>query len=456
MTVKKKETQLKYNKESRDLKFYEIIKTIAENKGGKLLTSTWLGSNNKHYWQCNKGHTWYARANDVKKGKWCAICSGNAIEDPYGELVSLASSREGKLLSSKYVNNRELLEWQCKKGHQWKSSAGNVKKGSWCPTCSGNQVLTIEVLNKDAEKRGGLCLSTIYKTAHTKYIWQCSKGHQWKATANSIRNGRWCATCSDGLQERLTRYAIESLFEQAFPKIRPSWLVNPFTGYPLELDCYNISLKLAVEYQGEQHYKSSKKFPDIKDVQTRDQIKRGLCAENGICLIEVPYTVKSNDFPKFLYEHVAIHAPHLIPKMKPWLDVVMVDWLESNSITIEDLQNTASKYDGLCMSPSYLGCRAKHGWQCNKGHRWFAVSDSVRRGTWCPICGGNVIEKPLERLRTHAESKGGLLITVDYKGARYKHTWQCINGHQWDATPDNVINKGTWCPECKRSINKIT
>jgi hypothetical protein len=75
-------------------------------------------------------------------------------------------------------------------------------------------------------------------------------------------------------------------------------MVNPVTGsqYNLELDCYNESLRLAVEYQGEQHYKFIPYFHKNREAflnqKYRDELKRMRCKELGITLIEVPYTEK--------------------------------------------------------------------------------------------------------------------------------------------------------------------
>jgi hypothetical protein len=86
---------------------------------------------------------------------------------------------------------------------------------------------------------------------------------------------------------------LETIFQAPFSKARPDFLKNPVTGNNLELDCFNEALRLAVEYNGQQHYSSTNQ-------KYRDELKRRMCRENGINLIEVPYTIKLNDIGPFL------------------------------------------------------------------------------------------------------------------------------------------------------------
>jgi hypothetical protein len=100
------------------------------------------------------------------------------------------------------------------------------------------------------------------------------------------------------------RRAIESLTGEPFPRARPAFLLNTVSGQHLELDCYNEDLKLAIEYNGEQHYKFIPYFHSNKEafynVKYRDEMKKKICEENKVKLIVVPYTVKVNDIEKYI------------------------------------------------------------------------------------------------------------------------------------------------------------
>jgi hypothetical protein len=111
------------------------------------------------------------------------------------------------------------------------------------------------------------------------------------------------------------RRVLQQLFRKynsQFNKARPDFLRNPVTGgnFNLELDCFEPELRLAVEYNGVQHYKYVPHFHNNKEAflnqKYRDQMKRQLCKEHGINLIEVPYTVKVEDIKNFLEKEIVL------------------------------------------------------------------------------------------------------------------------------------------------------
>jgi hypothetical protein len=101
------------------------------------------------------------------------------------------------------------------------------------------------------------------------------------------------------------RRVLYSIFQVPFNKYRPDFLKNHVNGgHNLELDCYNPKLKLAIEYNGIQHYKFSPFFHKNKETflnqKYRDEIKRRMCKDNDIVLIEVPYTVQLEDIESYI------------------------------------------------------------------------------------------------------------------------------------------------------------
>lgn len=100
------------------------------------------------------------------------------------------------------------------------------------------------------------------------------------------------------------RRAVEHLTGKPFPKARPNFMMNGVSGHNLELDCYNDEMKVAVEYNGKQHYDYTPYFHNSKEafynLKYRDFMKQQLCDKNGIKLIIVPYTVKHKDIEAYI------------------------------------------------------------------------------------------------------------------------------------------------------------
>eukprot|EP01124_Arcella_intermedia_P012890 TRINITY_DN1928_c0_g1_i1.p1 TRINITY_DN1928_c0_g1~~TRINITY_DN1928_c0_g1_i1.p1 ORF type:complete len:246 (+),score=59.57 TRINITY_DN1928_c0_g1_i1:561-1298(+) len=61
------------------------------------------------------------------------------------------------------------------------------------------------------------------------------------------------------------------------------------TGFWLELDLYVPRLKVAFEFQGQQHYQSIPGFSDLEGRRNRDAEKKELCEINNILLVSIPY-----------------------------------------------------------------------------------------------------------------------------------------------------------------------
>lgn len=94
--------------------------------------------------------------------------------------------------------------------------------------------------------------------------------------------------------EHLSRQVIEDYYGKPFPKVS-NFVKNPKTTGSLELDGYCKELKIAFEYQGEQHYIFPSKYitkeEEFKKQIWRDAVKKKACEHCGIFLIIIPYTL---------------------------------------------------------------------------------------------------------------------------------------------------------------------
>ena len=269
----------------------EICIKYANTKNGKCLSIEYKNISKHMLWECNKGHQWNTAFAGMRSlNQWCPYCSGK-YNNNLELCQKLANERGGKCLSTEYKNNKTYMLWECSKGHQWNSRLDWMKKdNSWCPYCSGNGPLSLNDCNQIANERGGKCLSTEYKNNKTYMLWECSKGHQWENNLDNIKNNNknWCPYCKSLRTEKLVRNIIEQLAQCKFIKCRPQWLDG------LEMDGYNDEEKIAFEYNGIQHYKYTPYFHKSEDdfikQQERDNRKYDILKSKLIDLIIIPYT----------------------------------------------------------------------------------------------------------------------------------------------------------------------
>ena len=173
----------------------QIFNSIAKRRGGRCLSTRYVNSRIPLSWQCAIGHRWRALPNNVKhRRSWCPSCAG-VKRLTLREMRVLAKHRGGDCLSKQYVNDDTKLTWRCAAGHEWRAVPVDVKRGSWCPYCARTVRLTLQELQAEANRRGGRCLSRMYANAEKHLRWKCAVGHEWEATPASIRQGTWCPYC---------------------------------------------------------------------------------------------------------------------------------------------------------------------------------------------------------------------------------------------------------------------
>ena len=431
------------------------MQLIAQKRNGKCLSKKYIDSKSKLKWQCEKGHVWEATPSHVKNGTWCPVCVGR--HQDIRDMHKLAETRGGKCLSSKYINNRTKLKWQCEKGHTWEATPHNIRNDNWCPECGGSTKLTLKDMKKLAETRGGKCLSLVYENARRKLKWECSEGHLWESVPYTIKKGGWCPECSIGLGERICRVFFQQLFNHPFPKSRPKWLINE-DGNQMELDGFCKSLKIAFEFQGVQHYEHVEYFQTKTQFKKRredDKRKRDLCNKHGIALILVPEIgryLNINDVKDFIIKECKNEGFQKLPKN---IESKIVDLKEAYTPDSKEhlniLNTIARKNEGTCLSKTYLGNNIKLTFKCKNDHIWEAVPSSIKQGVWCPICAninrGEARKLTIEEMQSIAEKRKGKCLSKKYINSKSKLRWQCEHGHIWEATVSTVMG-GAWCPEC--------
>lgn len=174
------------------------LQNSAKKRGGKCLSTQFMGVTRKHLWECGKGHVWESTpVSVVKAGNWCAICSKKK-KHTIEEMREYAVTRGWVCLSSKYESSHAKLLWRCNKGHVFSAPWTGVSQGHGCPVCDPTRQKTIEEMRNFAKHHGWECLSDKYSRKSDVLQWKCHCGHVWKQTWDKIRYRKICPNCMKG------------------------------------------------------------------------------------------------------------------------------------------------------------------------------------------------------------------------------------------------------------------
>lgn len=441
------------------------MQELAASKGGKCLSKLYEYADRKLSWQCAEGHTWNATPNNISNGTWCPVCARVRVNDgrrrTIEQLKAHAHKKGGQCLTDELENATSKIQWKCHKGHEWEATPQSVMgTGNWCPQCGHERnlqrleelrPLRLAEVKRIAEERGGHCLSEEYQNSKAKLKFECANGHIWNATADGIRSGIWCPDCAARLGERICREHFEQLLGKKFPKAKPKWLISPRNTL-FELDGYCEELGLAFEHHGAYHYKivppHSRTKHDVEKRQLHDKLKREICEEHGVHVIEIPevpsMTTLENLKAYIVEKCIALGIS--IPKHNLNRSIDLKAAYAPVS-TFAELKEIALRHGGRLESREFEGWDSPLLWSCANGHEWKAGPRGIYRGTWCPYCAG-VDKKSVDQMKAIASERGGEFLSTNYVGAREKYLWRCKEGHQWFASPTNITSKNSWCPYC--------
>jgi hypothetical protein len=244
----------------------KIAKEIAEMNDGRCLSPTYKNTKTKMEWECREGHTWLATLNDIKySDSWCPFCSKCRLADGLAASIQIALNRGGRCLSDTYVNNSTRMEWECKCGHVWGAMFRDVSSGKWCKKCALRSMVDkirikdgLECAKKIAKDRGGLCLSSVFHKTHDRLEWECQFKHIWHASLHCVKDARsWCPECKNFKTQNRLKHLIQEVLNdlKIISNFRGfDWLVCQ-SGAKQEIDIWAPELKLAIEYDGEQHFR---------------------------------------------------------------------------------------------------------------------------------------------------------------------------------------------------------
>lgn len=165
----------------------------AKTHGGKCHSKVYETSKSRMEWECDKGHKWKCSfSHVVNDGRWCRKCYSRrrTLQNGLDEAYAYAASRGGLCLSTEFKTTKTKLHWRCSNNHEWFSNYdAMVRKGNWCRECTNDKLRLSDGLDRakrHALAKNGICLSSSYVKSDDKLTWQCAKGHNWDASYSKI------------------------------------------------------------------------------------------------------------------------------------------------------------------------------------------------------------------------------------------------------------------------------
>lgn len=125
---------------------------------------------------------------------------------------------------------------------------------------------------------------------------------------------------------------------------------------------------------------------------------------------------------------------------------------DQRAARLKEMDDFARRRGGRCLSLRYENKSAKLEFWCLKHGAFHAQPHNIKhREQWCPKCPPEQLKQAtLLHLIDYVKFRGGTLLS-EYVNARTHVIVRCPIHGEWKATPDNLVNKRSWCLHCARA-----
>lgn len=165
------------------------------------------------------------------------------------------------------------------------------------------------------EHRSDLTFIGPYRRKRSKDLHLCKFGHEWNAAPIDIMKGATCPYCARKNRESNgAKLITELLANRNIEFIKEVSLKRFSFDRDLRFDfliCKNNFPLFAIEYHGIQHYKNlkSKHFGGpraFKDRKERDSAKKAIAEQNGLPILEIPYTFTDEQIEVEIHKYLKL------------------------------------------------------------------------------------------------------------------------------------------------------
>lgn len=296
----------------RKLTIEEVIERARAAHGDRYgySDSEYLGYQEKMLILCMIHGIFWQTPDNHFHGKGCSDCNGGVVltKEIFIEKANKIHNNKYDYSNVDYKGSKKLVEIICKTHGSFFQIPSSHLRRRGCKKCA----IELRISNtEEFIEKANECHNYKYDYKNVNYTDSrdkveiiCKFHGLFLQTPNCHLQGKGCPDCKNYIKENICRDILQNLFSDKFRTERPDFLRNILTGHNLELDCYNENLKLALEYNGKQHYEFTPHFhkneEEFNNQLYRDELKKKLCKENDIYLITVPYTIKEEQLGNYI------------------------------------------------------------------------------------------------------------------------------------------------------------
>lgn len=372
----------------------------------------------------------------------------------------LAQARGSSWIGTGNPMSRDKTQWQCPEGHQWETPYFSIQADSGCPECGKLKRRPRTSANtyiEEAAKWGLSWLETEPQGVDTPTKWLCSKGHEFKATLSNVRKGALCPICGEEKRVAQRRHNPDKYYELA-EKQGLKWLGPPVKRVMdlTEWECSCGHRWLASFSNIQQSYLCPicgiQKSADSR--RTKPESYHQLAAERGFKWLgpEVPRVQIKTQW-QCANGHTWEAAYNTIQQGSGCPECAIEIRAAKRRLRPEDYQALASERGLTIIEGIPRNNSEKAIWVCDKGHQWEATYNTVKKSGGCGHCSGAATK--LERdYHALAQLNGFEWIGVELPFSTHTPTlWECNNGHVWE-TSYFSIQSGYGCHYCSGNARK--
>ena len=159
-----------------------------------LLTKIYKNNRQKLEYICPNGHRHFISWGNWESGCRCPSCA-STIKPTIEFIIKSFEKHYYECLTKEYVNSKQKLDYICPKGHRHSITWNDWQQGERCPYCCGNLKLTIEFIKECFENYNYDLLTKKYVNNKQKLEYICPEGHRHSMTWSNWQQGKRCPTC---------------------------------------------------------------------------------------------------------------------------------------------------------------------------------------------------------------------------------------------------------------------